>query len=523
MGFANAGNPVDLYTDTTVEYWEDFVNPLPCPYWTGTCASLTAAQNAVPPTAPLAYSKTGACSNWRQTVENEVVNARNHFGIPTGDNNSIIFLSLPASLGYPCGECAEHGFTTLVGSVAGPYIVMPAHPAGGAKGVICPLTADIQHEVAETITDPNGINGWSDASGSEIGDNLGVPGYPTPNTTWDTYPVRDAAYPNGDYYIQPLWDNQANNFTGGIAWSFATRTDTFGLLRSTSPDVVHCEVDPPGSSSSCNHETPSVNPNSEPASVSALPGWIDVFYSDDSRIVRHNYTRDGWATQGWDDWGAPSACGYSMGSPAAVSQHPGMIDVFVTCKNTSTATPYIWRRTYDNYNGSATAWSTVAPLPFNALASVAATSDQDGSIDLFYFDNNSPQHLRHGYMRSNSGTFSWNDWGAWSTKTMQGRPGAASWHKNRWDVFGVATDGSVVTWYCDNCSSLGYSNWGTPGGTIYGSPGVVALSDGRLSVSVNSGNTTIYQRQYRDNVQYSWVAYSAGSINLGIGSSSMVY
>lgn len=156
----------------------------------------------------------------------EAVRAAAHFGnTVAGSNNTTQYVIATAhgnnSSGFGRQYCAYHSSTTSsYGDIA--YTNLPYMTDAGAScganfnglGADAGITIVEGHEAAETITDQFPSTGWTDSSGSEIGDKC----------AWISSgqgASADVTFPDGKTYpVQSLWSNAFNAGNGGCVLSY---------------------------------------------------------------------------------------------------------------------------------------------------------------------------------------------------------------------------------------------------------------------------------------------------------------
>lgn len=138
-------------------------------------------------------------------IQAEARKAVAHFGY---DRDAMYFVATAHNhntRGFGTQWCAYHGATsTSFGTAA--YTNMPYIPDAGVncgKNAVNPGSAGLLdgvsivggHELAEGQTDPIPPSGWTDSSGSEIGDKCAWVG------------LADISLSTGSFAVQPLWSN----------------------------------------------------------------------------------------------------------------------------------------------------------------------------------------------------------------------------------------------------------------------------------------------------------------------------
>jgi hypothetical protein len=165
-------------------------------------------------------------------IQWEAIQAADHFGVQLSPN-AVIVVATPtghSTPGFgPGGFCAYHGEADFIGPVVAyinlPYMTDAGSGCGhdsvnGANGALDGVSIAAGHELAETITDPQG-NAWFDAGGNEIGDKC----------AWTN--LADISTPGGlAFAVQPLWSNAANGCTLSTPVTSPYAPLTGGLLTS---------------------------------------------------------------------------------------------------------------------------------------------------------------------------------------------------------------------------------------------------------------------------------------------------
>jgi hypothetical protein len=163
---------------------------------------------------------------------------------------------------------------------------------------------------------------------------------------------------------------------------------------------------------------------------------VDVFVRGTGNQVLHRFRNGSTWSAGWASIGAPP--GGATSAPAAVSNAPGRIDVFVRGGNGA-----IWRRTYTTSWGS---WGSVGGASTSAPA---VTSRGTNRIDLF---------IRGGQGQVNHRSFSGTAWSAWTNLggATLSSPAAVAPSSDRLDVWARGTDNAVQhkVW-----QATGWSGW----------------------------------------------------------------
>jgi serine protease len=155
----------------------------------------------------------------------EAVRAAQHFSNTAGSSNAsaqyvIATATGNNSSGFGRQYCAWHSSTSSsYGNIAYtnlPYITDAGASCGADFNGLGPdagITIVSGHEMAETITDQFPSTGWTDSSGSEIGDKC----------AWISSgqgASADVKLSTGTFPLQSLWSNAFNKGAGGCVLSY---------------------------------------------------------------------------------------------------------------------------------------------------------------------------------------------------------------------------------------------------------------------------------------------------------------
>jgi serine protease len=184
----------------------------------------------------------------------EAENAAGHFGNTTQASNANVeyFIvsptgTLPDGFNTPSGNfCAWHDYTgdSTLGAVSQPngmvaftnmpYVTDAGASCGanfvnaGSAGTLDGVTIVGGHEYTETITDQFPAGGWTDSSGSEIGDKcawiLSGPGA-----------AQNIALATGSFAIQSMWANDFNGGSGGCEVTHPIFSSNTNTVTTTNP------------------------------------------------------------------------------------------------------------------------------------------------------------------------------------------------------------------------------------------------------------------------------------------------
>jgi Putative Ig domain len=176
----------------------------------------------------------------------EAVNAAAHFGNTTAASNRDAQYVIISPTGtdpdgwLQNGFCAWHDYNgdsiLSGGPVTSPYgdiaftnlpYITDAGASGGedfvnSNGTLDGVSIVEGHEYTETITDQNPAGGWTDSSGSEIGDKCA---WITPGTSGG---AADLSLATGSFAVQSMWANDANSGSGGCDISHPIVTNPGG-------------------------------------------------------------------------------------------------------------------------------------------------------------------------------------------------------------------------------------------------------------------------------------------------------
>ncbi|MDA8069031.1 MAG: putative Ig domain-containing protein, partial [Actinomycetota bacterium] len=230
--FAGLGTGGETWSGTTTEYCDTTAS---VPVATGaTSCPAGAASVGYPSGGALAgvwYDSSTWAGSTSSGLAQEAIAAAAHFGNASQSQNAnaIYFIVSPSGTnpggGFGSLYCGWHDNTTdandgitVTPSYSGEdlyFVNMPYVPdAGttcgantvnaGSAGVLDGLTATAVHEYAETLTDPQLLSGWTDASGLEIADKCAWIPYGQPGG------LQDISLSTGSFVVQALWSNTAN-------------------------------------------------------------------------------------------------------------------------------------------------------------------------------------------------------------------------------------------------------------------------------------------------------------------------
>jgi len=192
----------------------------------GVLAGVWEDTSYTPPTGPAGdHTTPGATA---VMLAQEAANAAIQFGDSSIEAQYIILSPTGTNpdgwLDPKTGYCAYHGYTQdpyFNGAVSGPsvtYSNLPYAPDVNATGSCSSFTSpgvldgmgeDINHEYAETLTDPYPGQGWTDAKGNEIADKCD---YLLPTQPGSAIYLQLAT---GAFDAQGIWANSANKGHGG--------------------------------------------------------------------------------------------------------------------------------------------------------------------------------------------------------------------------------------------------------------------------------------------------------------------
>ncbi len=150
---------------------------------------------------------------------------------------------------------------------------------------------------------------------------------------------------------------------------------------------------------------------------------VDVFYRGTDNAIYHRYRNGTTWSAGWASIGAPP--GGATSAPAAISNSPGRIDVFVRGADSA-----IWRRTWTT---SWSPWTTVGGI---ASSAPAVASRGTNRLDLFVRGTDGQV-----YRRVNDGA-GWSGWSSLGGATMSA-PAAVAANANRIDLWVRGTNNAL--------------------------------------------------------------------------------
>ena len=164
---------------------------------------------------------------------------------------------------------------------------------------------------------------------------------------------------------------------------------------------------------------------------------VDVFVRGTDNAVYHRFRNGNTWSSGWSPIGAPP--GGATSAPAAISNAPGRIDVFVRGADAA-----IWQRTW---TGSWSAWRSAGGVATSAPAAVSR-----GANNIILFFRGTDGQI---YQRTDNGS-GWLDRGSLGGATVSS-PGAVAASADRIDVWARGADNALQhkVWK----SSTGWAGW----------------------------------------------------------------
>jgi hypothetical protein len=156
----------------------------------------------------------------------EAVRAAAYFGNTTASSNASVQYVIATATGnsasgFGSSYCAWHSATgSSYGNIAYtnlPYITDAGASCGADFNGLGPnagITIVSGHEMAESMTDQFPSSGWTDSSGSEIGDKCAW------ISSGQQGASADIKLPTGTFAVQSLWSNVSNADAGGCVLSY---------------------------------------------------------------------------------------------------------------------------------------------------------------------------------------------------------------------------------------------------------------------------------------------------------------
>lgn len=219
-----------------------------------------------------------------------------------------------------------------------------------------------------------------------------------------------------------------------------------------------------------------------PGSSSASPALVrdgddlTVFTRGTDGSLRARTARGGdWSTARTTELGGPTQ-GRILGQPAAYASAGGRIDVFVRGTDDSA-----YRRVYAN--GHWGSWQSLG-----GTLTDAPTAAYSGPDDWTLFARGAD-----GKLLSRGPASGWTSLGAPQDRPFHGRPSAVVDDAGRVHVAVRTADDAV--WWRSRDTSGTWSDWTALGGTISGSPTLVA-SGGTVHLYARAGDYTLWQRSW---------------------------
>ena len=500
-------NPISLLKGE----WEDDTNAIP----THTCVDNMDGNGCT--CSPL------TCYLGPTAVEvgQEAVRAAAAMGIDQSDPNNIVMVVGPNGATFGGIGCAYHAAITnstypILKFITEPYVNASYAGCNGEPDPVSSLSLLVQHETAETITDPypfvadvpaDDVVSWfgppytrwdgKQFGGCEIGD-LCVPG-PAYNA-WDggagvASPITIQIQPTGSAIsrikVHPLYSNWGAgcvNAQATTAWSFYVTSDG---------NLWALQVDRDGNLlynvnwGKASEGGTAYNFTSAPGSASWGVNRLDVYAVDANGHLGHRASTDGGHTIPVDDWGRlPTFYSY-VGKPDVSSWGSGRLDIFIRGYYSISRSNTLFHRSWDN--GTDSGWVNIGTPTGGVGSAPTAVSTSPGTIDLFVM--NTLGVLYHSHSNDGSTFGTWESWGA-PPYTFTGDPDSASWGPSqtmdkgasafRLDVFVMAQNGTLMHRFStsgDNTTGFWVSET-DPGTALVGSPSVVGMGDQRYTVMV---------------------------------------
>ncbi len=380
--------------------------------------------------------------------------------------------------------------------------------AGNVIALSDPGQNEIEHELAETITDPEGRIGkpnWADANHCEIGDKCGGLQFNV-----QTRPQLNDPY-SGPFQAQELWSNE----TQGCVYGRTNRVYEWGVGGNNQLFYQVVLADNLGS-------TPALGGWNQfgrvptqlvgkPSATSSGPLRIDAFALDAAGSMWHGYSDNGGTTAYWEgndsNFANPyvGALAFNPSNPVcwpdATSVGAGNQPVYAFMQNIWGGAPVLVKNTDDNggWSGWVTVNSPSVPLSKISVAAFGASNANAGqfpqsyrTVMLAYIDM---AHQLWIGSTTDSNTISWVGWNLGGIVPVD--CDIALWAPGRVDVTIRTADGSLWQAVTQNGNWTApplYFAWDT--GTSFNQPpGAIGLGDERLFIvdtRTNGGYSTPY-------------------------------
>ncbi len=378
------------------------------------------------------------------------------------------------------GDCAYHDYTSSLA----PYISLPYQTSVDA-GCGGPTIYDVQasnmnHEYAETITDPTG-GGWLDPSGGEIGDICDT------TALQEVQVLPTGSAPASHVGIQALWSNRANGGNGACVFAQMMHSMNYYL---GGDGQIWMQSDSTNSATAVGSPSYGATFKTAPSVTTWGPGREDLFAFDSKSHLGHLYVQAGVGV-GSDDWGAAPSGTTFQNRPAVASWGNGRLDIFANVKGSTQQTMH---RSWDN--GSQASWKALPAASVTFVSAPAAVAEVYKSLDVVALGSDGNVY----HSSSTNGT----QYSAWASLgkpgggvTLTGDPAIGSWGPGRFDVVFVNSSGNLSHYWSDsNAGTHGWNAWNAPSTHFHGSPSVTTMGDRRLKISAVTTSGSLVEYLY---------------------------
>jgi hypothetical protein len=267
---------------------------------------------------------------------------------------------------------------------------------------------------------------------------------------------------------------------------------------------------------------------------------FDTFYIDSAGFVYDQWSDSNWMFSEQPPAildGLPSDTNKLVGTPAAVSDGPGRLNLFARDNSFSASTSaIIWQNIWSNNSWSEN-WQQVpgdfengllyidcglfTKCPYIILSDPTVSSWGPGRMDLFVYaeDNGHNLDLLHTWADNSTWSDTWENLGSVTTNPtpiqLGIHPSAVSWGSGRVDVFAHSVNNTVLHKWFDNGQ---WSNgWEDLGGSVLDSPSAVSWLPGFLEVFTRDTNNHLTYELYGGGFWSGWGTPTNFTLNTAPG------
>jgi hypothetical protein len=503
-----------------------------------------------------------------QKAQNEVAAAATYFGISLSQNTESIIVLVRPPTADNCGRgnCGPPGYHSVLQSAFGAWLngsisyidlSYAGPPGAGAQ-------YEFEHEFVETVTNPRHpvAESWISLvpnTDGEVADLCAFQGA-LPGIAVALQPSNKPQWTS--VLVPNLSDIAGNNSQGACAYGSAWYTHQFAIGGNY--HIYHQQITTGMPSFNPGDHVPhtglpfvqagwvdwgTLNSNSTLSGGPAVASWSwgrqDLFNLNAAGEMLHGFTDSSnalcptsFGMPCTENWGTASLPNYFYAQPAVASWGPQRYDVFATEKSAGT-NGSLFHRTYDA--GVLGPWisrshppgvfvkSAPAVAVYSPISSLAGTN---GRIDTFVVGENNS--LYNGAWDGTN--FVWTPWFTFpSGYTVASNPAVASWLPGRFDVMIVAIgpDSKANLWDCGGSNFIPWGScslWTPPTGitfddgrgNVVASPGIVALGDQRLLISMRGSDGQAWMKLWHWGQNTGpWVASGGWLAGAGLGLEQM--